>query len=640
MRYVTACIVSLCLAAGITLPALAAIPFTINVQGRLTDAAGQPIGEQEMRFDFKIFNAEAAGIEMWPKVDEVGERHALIPDAQGLWTTDIGSVYPITPEIFLPRNEIDDSTRWLQITVEGTALPRVRLRSGPYSMKVGSLDGAAGGDVYGNISLHSQLKVGDEAGDAGRIKVTDGAQTTITLEGTTGDVIATGKASIGPLHTVSGSHTFVAGYKNMADGDNANVTGDTCYALATDATVGGGSVNAALAEASTIGGGRDNYAHSRYSAIGGGHLNTVSGEASVVSGGSSNQTDSTYATVGGGINNAAGYCASVLGGRDNAALVNYATVAGGQRDTAFAPYSTIAGGMDNGAHGDYSYIGGGQENTADSGHASIGGGESNHVTHRHGTVGGGFSNTAGWHAVVGGGRLNEATGDWSTIAGGTQNTASGGSSAVGGGAQNLASGNGATIPGGRWNRAEGDNSFAAGGEAQAAHDGVVVISAKVPGVTDSIRSSAFGQMVLRAQGRFYLTDEGGDAVISSGDFLNTSTGAHLTTGGDWTNSSDANKKENFRVVDTEELLDKLAALPIAEWNYKSEDDAVRHIGPTAQDFYALFGVGTDDKSISTIDPAGIALATIQELSRRNAALEDRVAELSKLVEELRRNNTR
>jgi len=96
-------------------------------------------------------------------------------------------------------------------------------------------------------------------------------------------------------------------------------------------------------------------------------------------------------------------------------------------------------------------------------------------------------------------------------------------------------------------------------------------------------------------------------------------------------------KENFKAVDRAAILDKIASLDISEWNYKSESDNVRHIGPTAQDFHALFGVGTDNKSISTIDPAGIALAAIQELHKRTQridALESELGELRSLVQEL------
>ena len=59
--------------------------------------------------------------------------------------------------------------------------------------------------------------------------------------------------------------------------------------------------------------------------------------------------------------------------------------------------------------------------------------------------------------------------------------------------------------------------------------------------------------------------------------------------------------------------------------------------PVAQDFHALFGVGTDDVSISTIDPAGIALAAIQELHKRTQRidkLESQIAELREMMEVL------
>ena len=57
----------------------------------------------------------------------------------------------------------------------------------------------------------------------------------------------------------------------------------------------------------------------------------------------------------------------------------------------------------------------------------------------------------------------------------------------------------------------------------------------------------------------------------------------------------------------------------------------------AQDFYHLFGVGDNDRSITTIDPDGIALAAIKELDQRTqriAELEARVEELTRLVEQL------
>jgi hypothetical protein len=111
-------------------------------------------------------------------------------------------------------------------------------------------------------------------------------------------------------------------------------------------------------------------------------------------------------------------------------------------------------------------------------------------------------------------------------------------------------------------------------------------------------------------------------------------GAYLTSGGTWTNASDRNKKENFTPVDGEELLTKIDQLPITMWNYKGESKEIRHIGPVAQDFSRIFNVGNDDKSISTIDPSGIALAAIKELNHalsalraENAHLKDRLSRI-------------
>jgi hypothetical protein len=112
-----------------------------------------------------------------------------------------------------------------------------------------------------------------------------------------------------------------------------------------------------------------------------------------------------------------------------------------------------------------------------------------------------------------------------------------------------------------------------------------------------------------------------------------SSGARLTSAGDWTNASDENLKENFSKVDGEELLEKIEELPISRWNYKIESD-VDHIGPTAQDFKRTFGVGSDGKTISTIDPSGIALVAIKELSKQNRELKDENWDLKKRIDDL------
>ncbi len=82
-------------------------------------------------------------------------------------------------------------------------------------------------------------------------------------------------------------------------------------------------------------------------------------------------------------------------------------------------------------------------------------------------------------------------------------------------------------------------------------------------------------------------------------------------------TSDRDAKANFSNVDTREILEKLADMPIQDWNYKTDPASVHHIGPTAQDFKAAFGMnGDDDVHISSIDAQGVALAAIQGLNEK------------------------
>jgi hypothetical protein len=98
--------------------------------------------------------------------------------------------------------------------------------------------------------------------------------------------------------------------------------------------------------------------------------------------------------------------------------------------------------------------------------------------------------------------------------------------------------------------------------------------------------------------------------------------------------SDRNLKTNFASIDPADMLRRVQALPITTWNYTADDPAVRHVGPMAQDFAALFGVGTDDRRIHAVDGQGVTLAAIQgliaeieQLRSQNLALAARVASL-------------
>lgn len=209
--------------------------------------------------------------------------------------------------------------------------------------------------------------------------------------------------------------------------------------------------------------------------------------------------------------------------------------------------------------------------------------------------------------------------------------------------------NGSSFAVGEDNTATGYGSVAMGYHAHTnARRGTFVFGDNVTGGTgDSIRAELVGQAVWRLScGMRIYTNQalttgvafGGPSVNSSvcgssyyygqtNAMISTSTGAYLHTNGTWTNSSDVNRKHLFAAISGEDVLGRLRAMPITSWSYRTENTDIRHIGPMAQDFRAAFGLGDDDKVISTVDADGVALAAAQALEARTAAQQQRIEAL-------------
>jgi hypothetical protein len=266
--------------------------------------------------------------------------------------------------------------------------------------------------------------------------------------------------------------------------------------------------------------------------------------------------------------------------------------------------------------------------------ATIGGGgrelETNHVTDDFGTVGGGGGNIAGnndgatmnqrnatvgggsdnratsYCATIGGGRENRATGQYATIGGGELNEATDGGTTVGGGNSNHATAWGATVPGGNSNRADGMLSFAAGYRAVATGyaNGSFVWSDFNEFDTTSY---APNQFLVRATGGFWF----GTGINDNGYWIS---GVSLPSGSSqWSQLSDREMKMDLKPVDVQEVAAKVASLPLQTWSYKAQSNDIRHMGPMAQDFYEVFGLGEDERYIGTMNADGVALAAIQGL---------------------------
>ena len=286
---------------------------------------------------------------------------------------------------------------------------------------------------------------------------------------------------------------------------------------------------------------------------------------------------------------------NVLGGywlNNVSAGVTGATIAGGGHR-----YTIAAGSSDsvNRVTDMGGTVGGGSNNR-------VGSDDANLLNGRWATIGGGVNNVAGNRfATVGGGLNNTAAGVDATVAGGWLNSANNLDSTVSGGQGNIADGQGATIPGGTQNRAGGAYAFAAGNFADAAHAGSFVWGDFSSG--SYISSSAVNEFNVRASG---------GARIFSNSLLTT--GVVLAPGGgSWSSASDRTTKTAIQSVDPGEILDKLMRVPVSLWSYKSQGSGIRHIGPMAQDFFAEFGVGEDDRHITTIDADGVSLAGVQAL---------------------------
>jgi hypothetical protein len=369
----------------------------------------------------------------------------------------------------------------------------------------------------------------------------------------------------------------------------------TCSGTGTSAFLGGGYQNVAGGSYSVVGGGEHNQACDGWSTIAGGFGNAVSG---------SGDTNDYDGFIGGGENNV------VTGNDTDSAVV------AGKNNTVSVAESAIVGGTSNSVAATLSLVGGGESNTIAAGgdHGAIVSGKQNNLSGEFGFIGGGSGSAlSGPYGVIAGGDSNNVTNTYGFIGAGRGNVVTGEGGVIGGGYANAVRASWATVPGGYGNAATGLASFAAGTHSNAATTGAFVWSDDASGAT-LLESTAANQFLARASGGVTFWTNATNTV-----------GATLAAGsGTWASASDRALKTDVVRIDDAEVLDKVSRLPISRWSYVSER-GVRHVGPMAQDFYAAFGVGEDDKHITSIDEDGVALAAIKALHAENAALRAQLA---------------
>ncbi|MGE0360928.1 MAG: tail fiber domain-containing protein, partial [Vicinamibacterales bacterium] len=181
--------------------------------------------------------------------------------------------------------------------------------------------------------------------------------------------------------------------------------------------------------------------------------------------------------------------------------------------------------------------------------------------------------------------------------------------------------------------AGGAGAIAIGSGHDAAGPGSLALGTRVSTTPNASGSFVFGdrssvnQVVSYFPNEFLVRAAGGATFYSNAGLT---LGVKLAAGATaWSSLSDVNRKEHFRDLDGETVLARIAAMPVREWSYKDQDGGIRHIGPTAQDFHAAFGLGEDPLRISTIDADGVALAAVRALEARTRAYEARLQALER-----------
>jgi hypothetical protein len=321
-----------------------------------------------------------------------------------------------------------------------------------------------------------------------------------------------------------------------------------------------------------------------------------------------------------------GKYATVSGGVGNTASGYWATVGGGSYNVASLGSATVSGGYDNTASGIGATVGGGQENTASGSEATVPGGFVN-------TAAGDYSFAAGYNAQA----LHRGSFVWSDYSSGASfaSTADNQFSVRAGGGIRFAGDVALDASTYHHLSLSGGNSLGfLYGSYNLFGDGIHLgynYYADANGVGHHIRPDGATSRISVGYGDISLY-VGGVGESPTTARLDATT-AGVTVYGTFNNSSDRNAKQDFAAVIPSQILEKVAQLPISEWSYKV-DSATRHIGAMAQDFYAAFNVGTDDKHIAPIDEAGVALAAIQALNQRlseqQAALQGKDSEIQEL----------
>lgn len=642
----------------------AVVPNLTRFSGTLNDVNGKPL-TGITGVTFSLYKDEQGGAALWMEIQNVS------PDKNGRYTVMLGS----TTSQGLPVDLFaSGEARWLGVQPQGeNENPRVLLVSVPYAMKAADAETLGGLPASAFLLAAPQNSVAATASVNATAASSASSSTTAPPPGSSNVTTAGGTVNMIPLFTTttniqnsiltqtSTTSINVGGKLNLLSTGAATATqGFNSRPQDFVSSVFNSSSKAAVAQTFQwqaepvsnntsspsgklnllFGAGSVSPAETGLSISNKGLLTfatgqtfpTVTGNETVTGNLSASQLISTVTTGTAPLQvnsttQVANLNTSLLGGLPATAFASLGpntyigdqTITGNLNLTGSINGGVLVGsGTNSNVVGASSFVGGGSGNSAGVGttYGTVGGGQIN-VASTYATVGGGYRNDASGDAsVIAGGWANVTNGGQDTIGGGLSNTTNGYSSTVAGGQSNSATADFSTIPGGADNVSSGMHTFAAGTQAEATFDGSFVWSDDSGSAFADLAPNMF---MARASGGFFFSTT-----------VDSTVAAWLPSGsGSWVALSDRNVKAHFSPVDGQQLLRKLARVPMQTWNYKTQAPSIRHIGPMAQDFRAAFGLGEDERHISEVDGQGVAMAGVQALYKLSLEKDKKIADLSR-----------
>lgn len=263
---------------------LAAVPSTINYQGRLTDTSGNPI-TATLPMQFRVWDALAGGGLLWFETWDVPNPQVVMTN--GIFSVQLGTNAPIPPALF--STGVD---RYLEIVVNGETLtPRQKLSSVGWA---NFCQNTANAEKLGNIDAAGwQQRVSGTCPPGSSIATinSDGSVVCQSFPSTTvaGDQYGIAFRYINPS-TIQLQPSGLAGRARVLVSDGTDLIGvDISSALTADlSTAGAGGLDAGVEQPST---GYDVLLIAQAGGVGSALLYTLTGDVPTLPAGYDHQSE-------------------------------------------------------------------------------------------------------------------------------------------------------------------------------------------------------------------------------------------------------------------------------------------------------------------------------------------------------------